>query len=676
MLRWWMIIEARRMQEVEKPILAIENVDDDAMDELKYHESQLGEEPTLGVEADTMETVNNGKDREIDVRNVDDDPVDIVKDDQTQEVVVEPTLDTVEVDKPQEVEEPPLEVEKIRKQEKRKKSKSRAMTEDNSNENSGLAITGLAAVAAGTAAASIFASQDTAEPTLHDDMDTSLDIQASESAKPRASTEVDNRVPHKAELSTHETSSLRSLSPAADAPRAEDVGLAVDHHVEKQVSAQDLLAPSWSFRDNRDSAIVVDDAESPRQTYVRDTTRDSGFPETPIIPHDGMQVQVEVPQDWDVDVSHGSPPKPVFEDMAIVEAEESIGELTPLHQLRHMESPAVVESTSRDRANALLFESSPSTREHSQLEDIRPVSSIVEVEYSQVRHQQASTPRIPDESPFGGLSARMEVDADSPLAKKTHKLRDMADTERKTKSAKLSTSSRDPKESRRVVSGPAQGLQIKPPSSRPGAISPESHMSIDDILAQRSWPAVDDDKETVGMDTMTTVARERRASPTPRSRQSSSPRHDLRRMTPMGDVRSPTGESGGISSPDLKGSLSIGSLKSPRTSSHALRRIDSRSRSGDLRSASRMSERGGETVSPTSGPSRPSSGFGQVVAAGAVAAGVGFAAASIAGRSAHRDKGKARALDMEGIYVSSNPVLSDWVCRVCGADCLFTGRSW
>jgi hypothetical protein len=238
------------------------------------------------------------------------------------------------------------------------------------------------------------------------------------------------------------------------------------------------------------------------------------------------------------------------------------------------------------------------------------------------------------------MQQRDIADADSPLAKKSQRLSDMISVDHTTKPARKPKAS-DMSSTQRSVSGPPQGLRISTPGRSVGEISPSSMISMDDLIARRSWPPVDEEQETVGIDRV--LSREGTKTRSNGTRTPSSQRQEIRRVSPLGDLRSPSvmsDRSGGsisrFKSPDSTRPMSATSNRSDRS----LRRID-RSRSGDLRSSNRLGGRNGTTFSARDAFEPP--------------AGALLGLAALAGASTYatsRDKGKARLVDMEGIYVS------------------------
>ncbi|KAF2664593.1 hypothetical protein BT63DRAFT_443657 [Microthyrium microscopicum] len=406
------------------------------------------------------------------------------------------------------------------------------------------------------------------------------------------------------------------------------------HDVKKRLSTREISEPSWSFPQNRDSAIeVIDTPVLTQEPSPRNTTRDSGFPETPIIAHETPEphprdfepvstskrsrssrrssiksptkIQVEVPADWDVAVGEGSPEKLVFQEKGTPPKSE------------HVRSPPAVESTSRERSSAVLFQSSPSTREHSQLEHSTPQRHPIE----------PTTPKVAEESP-----ARLrDLDLESPLLKKTHDLEDLGDSPRSHKAAKV-ISPKEHASTHRAVSGHASdGLRINT-GSGPRAISPSqaSHVSIDDMIARRSWPPVDEDNETVGIDNVLSRDKQRTVS-TPSRKPSHS--HELRHMGHSGNLRSASIASdvsasgiGRLRSPDFSRPLSAAS----NGSSRSLRRTD-RGSVRDLRS---------QNHSPT--PSSGASALATTIA--------GTALLSSLASNSTRANSKGKARDMDGEY--------------------------
>jgi hypothetical protein len=439
----------------------------------------------------------------------------------------------------------------------------------------------------------------------------------------------DSKSPPKKVPRTSE-SDLKDMDVELPEVPATDSSFQPSKNVREQVSAQDLNQATWSFPINRDSAILVEDSPSlPSTSPKHQDIRDSGFQEPPFTPVVGqiskrdeshtespksrrtshstpkspIQVQVEVPNDWDVTVSQDQDPNhedALRHDRGLSETsrpavyEENRKSLASF--ARNVELPPAVESTSKDRTNALLFQSSPSSRE---------APSFVNVHGDD---PEMTTPMSHEKSPHRG-SALSHIEYDeSPLLRKTS--------------------------TQRSVSGPDQGLRIAGAGSSSRAISPSSMVSIDDLIARRSWPPVDEENETVGIDTV--IHRQEKRT-TPSSSRSASQHHHSLRHTPSRDnLRSAStasnrsvGSIGRLRSPDLVRPTSSASNRSD----HLPRRVESR-RSGDLRSMSRKKNSPTPSFTPA------------LAVAGTIAAG-----AAIATMMDNRSRGS----DMEGIYVSTKP---------------------
>ena len=419
-----------------------------------------------------------------------------------------------------------------------------------------------------------------------------------------------------------------------------------------QVSAQDLAKPAWSWvqPENRDSAVVMDSPQVPQQ---HEAVRDSGYHDLPVTPgaaddrsprrkaHASSRasskspatVQVEVSPGWDVSVERSSPIREDPERESIASA-DSLPRAAPElaeHPApdRLPPSPPAVESTSKDRSSAALFESSPSTRELPSiaLEPTEPVqseSSPPSIFGPQGGSRDGLAPYTPG-SISHSRSASMPLDTihedgpESPLAKKSRPLSDIGDPERTIKSARLSDTPETLAEKRHQSS-----LHIEPPEADQRALSPSSVVSMGELIDNRDWPEVDDEKETVsGIDQ---VLHEDEARRTPSSGHPSLGR-DSRKVSPISGMRSPSVVSdksiGRIKSPEHVRSASAASMRSDRS----LRRMDM---SGDLRAASRLSG-AGVRISATPQPQTP----------------------PVAGASSNeRLKGIGRRISMEGVYVS------------------------
>lgn len=430
--------------------------------------------------------------------------------------------------------------------------------------------------------------------------------------------------------------------------------------VTKQISAQDLAKPGWSWPDpeNRDSAVIM---ESPQVAQQHDAIRDSGYHDLPITPKTAderpsgrksrssshgsqqspMKVQIEVSPEWDVSVERGSPTRD-NQTRESIDSLDSLPHAIPVaydHSMpdRPPPSPPAVESTSKDRSSATLFESSPSTREPPAIniassEPIRPsveepAGSPPSIFGPQQTARDGLAPYTPTpashvRSPSMPLDTIHENSPESPLAKKARPLSvsDVGEPEHVAKAARRSESPETLAEKRRQAS-----LHIVPPESEQRALSPASMVSMGELIDNREWPEVDEERGTVGG--IDQVLHEDQSKRTPSSGHPSLGR-DSRKVSPIGDHRSPSIVSdksiGRIKSPDNIRSASVASNRSDRS----LRRVDM---SGDLRSASRLSG-AGVRVSQTPQPPTP----------------------IIAGASANeRLKGIGRRISMEGVYVRS-----------------------
>jgi len=437
-------------------------------------------------------------------------------------------------------------------------------------------------------------------------------------------------------------------------PRPSTSQLAAEPSLTKQVSAQDLAKPAWSWvePENRDSAVIMDSPQVPQQ---HEAVRDSGYHDIPVTPSAAnerdssrksrsssrgsakspMKVQVEVSPGWNVSVEQ-SPP--VHED----QARESITSADSLPRSafdgveyaepeRLPPSPPAVESTSKDRSSAALFESSPSTREPPAiaLEFHEPVqwestASPPSIFGPQETSRDGLTPYTPGaishtRSPSMPLDTIHEDSPESPLAKKSRPLSDIGSDERMHKMAHRSDTPETLAEKRYQP-----GLHIFPLETDQRALSPSSAVSMGELIDNRDWPEVDEEKGTVeGIDQ---VLDEEQARRTPSSGNPSLIR-ESRKVSPMGDRRSPSVVSdksiGRIKSPEHVRSTSVASTRSDRS----LRRVEM---SGDLRAASRLSG-AGVRISATPQPPTP----------------------PIAGASTNeRLKGIGRRISMEGVYVS------------------------
>lgn len=426
---------------------------------------------------------------------------------------------------------------------------------------------------------------------------------------------------------------------------------------EKQVSAQDLAKPGWSWPEpeNRDSAVIM---ESPQVPQQHETVRDSGYDDLPMTPgnvderqfrrdsctishgsqRSPIRVRVEVSPEWDVSVEDGSP----IEGRRVresIESADSLPRATPRAidddmPDRTPPSPPAIESTSKDRSSTALFESSPSTREPPEVdftsrEPVRPsveepTDSPPSIFGPQSRAGEGLAPYTPlspshSRSPSMALDTIHEDGPESPLSKRARPPSDVTEPEPVAKASRRSETPETLSEKRRQAS-----LHIVPPESDQRALSPASMVSMGELIDNREWPEVDEEKGTVGgIDQMIQEDQRKR---TPSSGHPSLGR-DSRKVSPMGDRRSPSVVSdksiGRIKSPEHIRSASVTSNRSDRS----LRRVDM---SGDLRSASRLSG-AGVRVSQTPQPQTP----------------------TLTGASTNeRLKGTGRRISMEGVYVS------------------------
>ena len=460
--------------------------------------------------------------------------------------------------------------------------------------------------------------------------------------------------------------------------------------VHKQTSAQDLTKQGWNWpaAESRDSAVIMQESPiAPHETQTPATVRDSGFHEAPMDPgatrgfdepsspktehhrklSSGSQgsrsktpikVQVEVPPDWNVSVSQDSPTKEASKHISMASM-DSLPRASAEYGLGWPVSPSAVESTSRDRASDLLFQSSPSTRERPGFQSIEPPSErqaleepvsrempADQVEPRGPEHYTAGLPSQPDFREYDkqlpatpvthepsldpGLDTIIEASPDSPLAKKSRAMSDVGEPEHGIKVARWTET---PESTRKRP----QGLRITPPqpSSSPQPTSPQGVVSMGELIDKREWPVVDEDNETVGIDA---VLRGDKRKSTPQGSRAASHESQLRRVSPSANLRSPSvmsdrsGSIGRLKSPDHVRSASVASARSVSAASvrsdRSIRRVED---SPDLRTANKVGEAylraaGAKFSPPAAPPSRPS--------------------------SAVLDKGKARALDMEGVFVS------------------------
>lgn len=283
----------------------------------------------------------------------------------------------------------------------------------------------------------------------------------------------DSKSPPKKVARTSE-SDLRSMD--AELTEAEGSGsnLLPVNEVRKQVSVQELNEGTWSFPVNRDSAILVEESPSlPSVSPKYRDIRDSGFQEPPFTPNVGeltskveshtdspksrrtsrshprspIQVQVEVPDDWDVTVSQEQ--EPPREDSLRRDRAPSDALLPSTHQksrkslasiVQEAQLPPEIESTSKDRANALLFQSSPSSR------DAPTFANDHEHDPEMTRHM--SLEKSSGRGPFTAHTQKTSLN-------------------------------------QRSVSGPVQGLRISGAGSSPRSMSPSRMVPGDDHTPRR-----------------------------------------------------------------------------------------------------------------------------------------------------------------------------------------------
>ena len=306
----------------------------------------------------------------------------------------------------------------------------------------------------------------------------------------------------------------------------------------RQFSIQDATKQTWSFPENRDSAIAVD--YSPvlpdlEPSLSRDRDRDSGFqdnPRTPDFkgdstygrnpkskrsprssPKSPIQVQVDVVDDCDVTVSQGSPQSPAANPR--FETRQSFG--------RSLTPPAV-ESTSKDRATSLPLQSARDT--------LGTAATL--------------------QSPGHGLSPAddgetVETDREFISTKNTHPLTEIDPDEREAKVPRISRRSRSPGR-RYATFGQTQDDQF-----RTG--SPSSKSSTEELLKRRPWPSIPEEGGTEmdksGLDSQT----ERRLRHTP-TRQ-------LRHVSSRDGLRSPASSSRSLGSSKGERMEHIGGVVSP-----------------------------------------------------------------------------------------------------------------
>jgi hypothetical protein len=215
--------------------------------------------------------------------------------------------------------------------------------------------------------------------------------------------------------------------------------------------------------------------------------------------------------------------------------------------------------------------------------------------------------------------------------KKTHPLTEFEPDERETKVPRIAERSRSPIQ-RYAMSSQNLGLGVGIQHSSPQHNSPSSKISIDDLIARRSWPTIDEENETVGIDR--DVGQSGLDSDFERTR-SDNQTHELRHISSRDDLRSPRSPS----------NISLGSNSGERNDPTALRtdsRVSQRDWSSDMQDiGSRVSPKMQSRDNP---PSQDSAVLNIATA--------GMIGTAIIGALSSKDKPKGRASGMEGVFVN------------------------
>ena len=218
---------------------------------------------------------------------------------------------------------------------------------------------------------------------------------------------------------------------------------------------------------------------------------------------------------------------------------------------------------------------------------------------------------------------------ESPHHKKARAISDIGSPERGTKSVRRSAT-------------PGEITQQKVRSPTIASAKDKSLISTDDVLARLSWPAVDEDKHSVDLERSRSRNTDRRAS----SRHSNvsalvsdavRPRETEHRSLSGASIRSGDSINAIIRTPEQFHSASG---LSNRSGTPPLRRVDTRSVSGDLRAASKRGE-AKDLAKPAEGEAEPEA-----------APALSLAIPSSSTYDPVKDKGKSRAKDMADVYVS------------------------
>ena len=375
---------------------------------------------------------------------------------------------------------------------------------------------------------------------------------------------------------------------------------------------------------------------------------------------------------------------------------------TPVQYFDESPQPSPADSATKDRSS-VLFQSSPSTREERTNQPIQPDtlhaphSKIDPIDMSPAYNDNRGNLSGPDMSPsmathegasilaarassLAALSGLTDAHRDSPKSlfggpvginsdlpsvispprtpfslensgrrqlntitehspekslhhKQARALSDIGSPERGTKSARRSVTPREISQ-RRVRSPTVTGTIEK------------SLISTDDVLARLSWPAVDEDKHSVDLER----SRSRNTDRRPSSRHSNvsalvsdgvKQRESEHRSVSGASIRSGESINAIIRTPEQFRSVSA---LSNRSGTPPLRRVDTRSVSGDLRAASKR----GEAAKPAE-----SEAEAEPAPAPAPAPAFSLATPSSSTYDPVKDKGKSRVKEMADIYVSN-----------------------
>ena len=247
-----------------------------------------------------------------------------------------------------------------------------------------------------------------------------------------------------------------------------------------------------------------------------------------------------------------------------------------------------------------------------------------------------SPPRTPFSLDHSGRRRLNTITEHSPeesrLYKKVRALSSIGSPERGTKSARRSATPRETSQQR-----------VRSPTI--AGTGDDSLISTDDLLARLSWPPVDEDKHSVGLER----SRSRNTDGQRSSRHSS-----VSALNLISDVvKQREAEYRSVSGASVHSGESINAIirtpeqfrsasgLSNRSGTPPLRRVDTRSVSGDLRAASKRSEAGNLAKAPAGAEAAPAPAHPHALA--------------IPSSSTYdpvKDKGKSRVKDMADVYVS------------------------